>query len=128
MESHEQQPIKISNLETTASHRQFLCRPFLFKCSSVIFAESELKQLRRFGSWMEALVAGLIEPTSQTQQDFCECFCGDREPSTSFELTFQKLLHRREFEAENFNSAKYRHYDTAEAWFARSACWRSRPE
>ncbi|MBM3865422.1 MAG: hypothetical protein FJ381_05935 [Verrucomicrobia bacterium] len=65
-----------------------------------IFSGGEVLLLRRFGFWMEALAKGVIQPETDAQQAFVQVCRGEREPETTYELLWQKLKLRREFERE----------------------------
>jgi len=49
---------------------------------------------------MEALAKGVIQPETDAQQAFVQVCRGEREPETTYELLWQKLKLRREFERE----------------------------
>jgi uncharacterized protein YifE (UPF0438 family) len=92
----------IPNMKPSESHRPYFDRGNfdLEVINEDIFSGEEVLLLRRFGCWMEALAKGVIQPETDAQQAFVRVCRGEREPETTYELLWQKLKLRREFERE----------------------------
>jgi uncharacterized protein YifE (UPF0438 family) len=75
-------------------------RPFAFGCSTAIFPADELQALSDFGSWMEALSGGAIQPVTPEQAHFLSVDCEEAEPATVCERAWVRLKGRREYEHE----------------------------
>jgi uncharacterized protein YifE (UPF0438 family) len=108
-----------------ADHIEYLRRrPFRFGCSTTIFPADELKALSEYGLWMEALVAGLIQPVTPEQAHFLNVDRELVEPETVCERAWLRLKARREHEqAEKIvpATAQSKDYEIVDWDFDR--CW-----
>jgi uncharacterized protein YifE (UPF0438 family) len=75
-------------------------RPFVFGCATDIFPVDEWHALSERGNWMEALVAGTIQPLTAEHKRFLRVDREEIEPSTVDERAWIRLKGRREFEKE----------------------------
>jgi uncharacterized protein YifE (UPF0438 family) len=80
-------------------HLKYRRMPFKFgiKGQSCLSLEQS-NILYKYGSWMEALVTGSIKPRTKAQEDFIAAHRGRRKPETSYEIAWERLQMRREFE------------------------------
>src|ERR1700731_2434492 len=76
-------------------------RPFVFGCSTSVFPADEMQALSEFGSWLEALAAGAIQPVTPEQEHFLKVNREEAEPSTVCERAWLRLMGRREYEQEH---------------------------
>lgn len=104
-------------MKADPTHQPYLNKPFRLPCSSKIFTKDEIESLKRFGVWMTGLLKGEIEPLTFKQKRFVRCIQKDLPPETFFELIYSKMLARVEYEKEDRESTKYRHFDKSEQWF-----------
>ena len=87
-----------------------------------VFKEDELRVLRRYGFWLEALAERKILPSTAAQEHFCRVVRGEASAETLYERAWMRLVGRREIEPElarDFVLA-----DPGEEWFKREAHWR----
>jgi uncharacterized protein YifE (UPF0438 family) len=84
-----------------ADHRVYLQqRPFAFLCSISVFPPEELEALSQYGNWLEALVAGKIQPITKEQEHFLKVDRDEAKPATVCERAWVRLKGRREYEHE----------------------------
>src|SRR5262245_37978117 len=92
-------------ISVPADHELYLKqRPFEFRCHTDIFPPDELHALEEMGNWMEALVAGKIQPASAEHEHFLAVDRDEAGPTTVAEHAWARLKGRREFEAEAENA------------------------
>ena len=71
-------------------HLHFRRLPFQLRCDEALFSTSEVETLQKYGSWMDALMEGVIAPETPSQEAFV-LFCrGKRRAETEFELLWRK--------------------------------------
>lgn len=87
-----------------------------------IFRNEELRALRRYGFWLEALAEGRIAPTTPAQEQFCRVARGEEKAKSVYERAWMRLVGRREIEPELVREFEMR--DPGEDWFKREAHWR----
>jgi len=75
-----------------------LKRPFAFHCSTAVFPADELELLTAQGTFLEALAAETIPPTTSEQEHFLLVDRDEAEPETLAERAWLRLKGRREFE------------------------------
>lgn len=77
-------PLQRKNIEE--KHKTYLRIPFdAHPRITKFFDDKELSQLRKKGSWMQALASGDLEPMSREQEHFVLVATGKIHPETSFE-------------------------------------------
>ncbi len=86
--------------ELPPDHQAYLRRPFDPGCATSVFPEEELNALAEYGSWMEALAAGTIQPVTPEQEHFLRVDREEAEPATVCERAWLRLKGRREYERE----------------------------
>lgn len=59
------------------------------------FSAAEKELLTKYGRWMDALVSGLIQPTTSSQEQFLRVAHGEGEPTTDFERAWAKVVQAR---------------------------------
>jgi uncharacterized protein YifE (UPF0438 family) len=75
-------------------HAAYLAkRDFLIPPGDFTTAEKEL--LTKYGRWMDALISGLIHPTTPSQEQFVRVAHGEGEPTTDFERAWAKVVQAR---------------------------------
>lgn len=79
-------------------------KPFRFGCETDIFPLEEITALLQRGNWMEALVAGTIQPTTPEHEHFLQVHREEAEPVNVDERAWQRLKGRREFEQEQHSA------------------------
>ncbi len=63
--------------------------PFDLQCDETSFSGEDREKLRKYGSWMHALMQGFIAPTTPAQDAFVECCQGKRVAETEFEVLWK---------------------------------------
>lgn len=72
------------------SHSDFVRLPFDIQCDVSVFSTEEQEKLRKYGSWLHALMQGHAAPTSQAQKAFVQCCHGKKSAETEFEILWVK--------------------------------------
>lgn len=72
------------------SHQDFRRLPFELQCDVSVFSADEQEKLRKYGSWLHALMQGHIAPTTPAQEAFVQCCLGKRSAETPFEILWVK--------------------------------------
>ena len=98
---------------------------FIIDCAPPNLSRDERGLLQRYGRWLTALAAGTIQPFTDAQRRFLEVVKGKRDPTTSHEIAWMKLVERRRIEAENRSAPHYEVSDSTESFIPRSAHWRN---
>jgi len=108
-------------VKAPAEHRVYLSKQdYPLKCSVGIFENGELNLLSRYGFWIEALVDGVILPTTEEQKRLIDVHAGKIEPINLQECAWRKLIERRMWEQNERESPHYKLVDKSEQWFSRS--------
>ena len=68
-----------------------------------IFSKEELDFLEQWGTWLDALANGVIEPFTKEQNEFVEVCRGERETVKVWEKAWFKLQERLKIDAEYKN-------------------------
>jgi len=67
----------------SSEHERYLAqRDFKPKCSTKIFDERGVRDLKRYGHWMQALADGTIEPETDEQERFLTLVHDDERPDS----------------------------------------------
>ena len=82
-------------------HLKYRRMPFNPNVPESLFSEAELKILNKYGSWMAALMKGVIEPESLSQYRFIEVCNGNESPETEYEKVWVHFIKRKLWEYEN---------------------------
>lgn len=61
-----------------------------------IFNDEELKLLHEYGTWMEGLLSGEIEPITDKQSEFISCIKNDTPPQESLFNIYWRYIKRKE--------------------------------
>jgi uncharacterized protein YifE (UPF0438 family) len=86
-------------MKALAEHRIYLAKQdYPLECSVEIFENDELNLLSRYGFWIEALVNGVILPTTDEQKRLINVHAGKVEPINLQERAWRKLIERRMWE------------------------------
>lgn len=85
-------------MESLSEHLRYLGRKYELLCNVDALTDREISLLGRYGSWLEALAAGLLEPTTKAQKAFIMVHQCTAPPRTEFELTWHKYQVERIFE------------------------------
>lgn len=64
------------------------------------FTPAERDLLAKYGRWLEALAAGVIQPTTPSQEQFVRVARGEAEPVSEFEKAWAKVGRERDVAAE----------------------------
>ena len=72
-----------------------------------IFSKEELDFLEQWGTWLDALANGVIEPFTKEQNEFVEVCRGERETVKVWEKAWFKLQERLKIDAEYKNLPQY---------------------
>ena|ERR1700679_1200637 len=108
-------------MKAPAEHRVYLAKhDYPLECSEEIFESDELNLLKRYGFWIEALVNGVISPTTDEQKRLIDVHAGKVEPINLQERAWRKLIERRMWEKNERESPHYKIIDESEQWFSRS--------
>jgi uncharacterized protein YifE (UPF0438 family) len=108
-------------MKAPKEHEIYLAkRDYPLKCSSKVFNDQELKVLRRYGYWIEALVTGVVSPFTKEQRKLVDVHNGKAEPESENEQAWVKLIERRRWEADAEKSPHHSVIDKSEEWFSRS--------
>jgi uncharacterized protein YifE (UPF0438 family) len=75
-----------------------LKRPFVFGCSTAVFAAEEIAVLNEFGALLESLASDAIPPTTPEHEHFLKVDRDEAEPKSVAERAWVRLKGRREFE------------------------------
>jgi uncharacterized protein YifE (UPF0438 family) len=109
-------------------HRAHLAkRDYPLGCSSDVFPAEELKFLRRYGYWAEALVNGVISPVTDAQRRLVEVHNGKAGAITLNERAWMRLVERSCWEKDVREAPHYELVDKSEQWFSRRD-WNRLPE
>lgn len=82
-----------------------------------IFDEKELNLLEKYGSWMEGLHQGKIEPISEEQRDFIACLREDQPPKEEMFNIYWRYIYRIEIlKTKSLNNDKKLIQDDREDW------------
>ncbi len=77
-----------------ADHAAYIAKhDFVIPPGDFTAAEKEL--LTKYGRWMDALVSGLLSPTTPSQEQFLRVAHGEGEPTTDFEQAWAKVIQAR---------------------------------
>ena len=108
-------------MKAPAEHRTYLAKKsYPLGCSVEIFEKDELALLSRYGYWIEALVGGVISPTTDEQKRLIDVHAGKIEPISLQECAWRKLIERRKWEKNERESPHYKLIGESEQWFSRS--------
>ena len=66
-----------------------------------LFTEREIELLKTYGSWLAALMKGVISPESPAQRRFIEVCDGTKQPESEFEKVWVHYIRRKLWESEN---------------------------
>lgn len=66
-EEHRNNPKEISG-----KHKKYRDRPYRLICSDEVFSDDEMDILTEYGSWLDALTSGTIEPETDSQRKFIQ--------------------------------------------------------
>jgi uncharacterized protein YifE (UPF0438 family) len=73
-------------------HQQLLAKSdFEPNCDSAQFDASEWELIKRFGTWMQGLADGVLEPFTDSQIRFVAVTRGESDPESEYELAWTKL-------------------------------------
>jgi uncharacterized protein YifE (UPF0438 family) len=108
-------------MKAPAEHLDYLEKQdYPLRCSVEIFESDELNLLSRYGFWIEALVEGIITPTTDEQKRLIDVHAGKVEPINLQERAWRKLVERRIWEKYEHESPHYKLIDESDQWFSRS--------
>lgn len=79
-------------------HNYFLRCRFFFCCDSSNLQDEDIALLTRFGSWLEALASGRINPRTELQRAFIEVHNGKAPASSNIELAWKRYQCQRIYE------------------------------
>lgn len=72
-------------------HREYLARPFAIPTDAQeCFSESELQLLRKYGTWLDALMRKYLAPVTAAQEHFVGMCDGQFEPTTEMEHVWRR--------------------------------------
>ena len=88
---------EVEMVETPREHDEYLKKKdFDLGDAEGLFDPNEVKMLRRYGHWLEALASWEIEPFTREQERFVEVAHGELEPESEFERLWLKLIEWKE--------------------------------
>ncbi|MGD1845073.1 MAG: DUF413 domain-containing protein [Salibacteraceae bacterium] len=89
-------------MHTEADHKALLRSkgPFKIDCNTIIFSDTELALLKRYGHWFEALSNGQLTPITEQQTRFVQVAQGELPPFSLEEGAWFKYLGRKRIEKE----------------------------
>jgi len=82
-------------MDNVNDHAAYLARRDFVIPRPDAFTADERDLLVKYGRWLEALAAGILTPTTPSQEQFVRSARGEREPETDFERAWAKVLHER---------------------------------
>jgi uncharacterized protein YifE (UPF0438 family) len=90
-------------------HLKYRRMPFKFGIrDQSCLSDQQTAILYKYGSWMEALAKGYLKARTKAQEDFVSAAAGLRKPETAFEIAWDRLKMRRDFErTQNWWSNKF---------------------
>lgn len=99
-------------------HLELRKKPFIVpEQIQLIFNQDELGLLEKYGSWMEGLYLGRLDPLTDTQKDFIKSVKEDKPPKEEMFNVFWKYIKRRELvESTILNNEKKLIQDDREDW------------
>jgi uncharacterized protein YifE (UPF0438 family) len=108
-------------MKVPKEHKTYLAKyDYPLKCSLKLFKPEEIKFLRRYGHWIEALANGKIAPITDQEQRLVEVHKGSIEPKNKNEKLWRRLIERRLWEVEAKKLLHYKLVDKSEEFFSRS--------